>query len=134
MKKALTSLSLILGSIMIASAQVTQINVNTTGVAATSRINDSMIVGLIKSVSNIVSMLVPVSVGVATLAFFWFLIEFVWKGRESSEKQQESIKGMGYSILAIFVMVSIWGIIGLLGNVFGVGQGGNVPIPTVPVV
>lgn len=131
MKKALTSLSLILGVIMTASAQI---SINTTGVATTGRINDSMIVGLIKSASNIVGMLVPFAVSLAVLAFFWFLIRFIWKGKDDPKVHEEGIKGMGYSILAIFVMVSIWGIIGVLGNISGVGQGGSAPIPTVPVL
>jgi hypothetical protein len=41
---------------------------------------------------------------------------------------------MGYSILAIFVMVSIWGIIGFIGNTLGVGAGGGAPVPVVPVL
>jgi hypothetical protein len=40
---------------------------------------------------------------------------------------------MGFSILALFVMVSIWGIVGFLGSVFGINQGGNVPTPGIPV-
>lgn len=131
MKKALTSLSLILGGIMTASAQI---SINTTGVATTGRINDSMIVGLIKSASNIVGMLVPFAVSLAVLAFFWFLINFIWLAKDKPEEQQKNMKGMGFSILAIFVMVSIWGIIGVLGNISGVGQGGSAPIPTVPVL
>jgi hypothetical protein len=38
-----------------------------------------------------------------------------------------------FSILALFVMVSIWGLIGLLGSMLGVGQGGSSPIPVIPV-
>lgn len=131
MKKALTSLSIFAGSAMIAFAQI---NINTTGVATTGRVNDSAIVGLIKSASGIVGMLVPFAVSLAVLAFFWYLILFIWKGKEEGAKREEGIKGMGWSILAIFVMVSIWGIIGLLGNISGVGQGGSAPIPSVPVL
>ncbi len=131
MKKALTSLSIFAGSAMIAFAQI---NINTTGVATTGRVNDSAIVGLIKSASNIVGMLVPFAVSLAVLAFFWFLIHFIWLAKDKPEEQQKNMKGMGFSILAIFVMVSIWGIIGLLGNISGVGQGGSAPIPSVPVL
>jgi Na+/H+-translocating membrane pyrophosphatase len=131
MKKALTSLSFLVGSIMIASAQIT---VNTGGVSAAGRVNDSAITGLIKSVSGIVGMLVPLFVSLAVAAFFWFLIQFIWKGKDDPKVHEAGIKGMGYSILAIFVMVSIWGIIGLIGNMLGIGQGGGAPIPVVPVL
>jgi hypothetical protein len=33
---------------------------------------------------------------------------------------------MGWSIFAIFVMVSIWGIIGFIGGVTGIEQGGSI--------
>jgi hypothetical protein len=131
MKKALTSLSIFAGSVMTAFAQI---NINTTGVATTGRVNDSAIVGLIKSASNIVGMLVPLFVSLAVAAFFWFLVQFIWKGKDDPKVHESGIKGMGYSILAIFVMVSIWGLIGLLGNISGVGQGGSAPIPVVPVL
>ena len=42
------------------------------------------------------------------------------------------MKGMAYAILALFLMVAIWGIIGFLANLLGVGVGGSVPIPGVP--
>jgi hypothetical protein len=116
---------------MIASAQIT---VNTGGVSAAGRVNDSAITGLIKSVSGIVGMLVPLFVSLAVAAFFWFLIQFIWKGKDDPKVHEAGIKGMGYSILAIFVMVSIWGIIGLIGNMLGIGQGGGAPIPVVPVL
>jgi hypothetical protein len=31
-------------------------------------------------------------------------------------------------------MVSIWGIVGFLGNILGINQGGSIPVPVVPVV
>jgi hypothetical protein len=97
-------------------------------------VNGGPIVQLIALAQNIVSRLAILSIGLALLAFFWFLIVFIWKGTESAEKRQEGLKGMGYSILALFVMVSIWGIIGLLGNLFGTGVGGGIPSLEMPKV
>lgn len=82
---------------------------------------------LLALAQTIVSRLVPFLIGVAVLAFFWFLIIFIWKGQDSPEEQKKSLAGMGYSILAIFVMVSIWGIIGFFGSIFGISQGGSMP-------
>ncbi len=135
MKKLISTASLFLGTTMITFAQSNlNVNINTSNVATAGRVNDSMIVSLISSASKIISMLAFTANGLAVLAFFWFLINFIWIGKDDSKKQQESLKGMGYSILAIFVMVSLWGIVGLAGNIFGVGQGGSVPYTQVPAI
>ena len=71
-------------------------------------------------------------IGLAVISFFWFLIQFIWKGSKDPAEQQKSLKGMGYSILALFVMVSIWGIIALAASILGVNVGGNISIPGIP--
>lgn len=128
MKKALSFLSLVAGSIMVASAQIAVPVVSTTG-----QVNGSALFGLLATAQTLVGRLVPFAVGVAVLAFFWYLIQFVWHGQENAEAKKISLKGMGYSVLALFIMVSIWGIVGALGSMLGIGQGGSVPIPGVPV-
>jgi hypothetical protein len=104
------------------------------GVGGGGAVSGGPLIQLIALAQNIVSRLAILSIGVALLAFFWFLIVFITKGTESPEKRQEGLKGMGYSILALFVMVSIWGIIGLLGNIFGTGVGGGPPTLEMPKV
>ncbi len=150
MKKALISLSIVLGGIMLVSAQVIQVGGTVGGTpvlvgsqnggtlligqsAVQGQVNGGALIALIRLANDIVARLGIFAVGLAILSFFWFLIEFIWKGRADPEAKNTSLKGMGYAILAIFVMVSIWGIVGLLGSITGVGQGGSVPIPSIPV-
>lgn len=121
MKKALSFFSIAFGGILSASAQTT------------GQINGTTLLSLLALAQTIVTRLVPFAVGVAVIAFFWFLIKYIMQGGESAEAKSLSYKGMLYSILAIFVMVSIWGIIGVFGSMLGIGQGGSVPIPGVPV-
>ncbi len=128
MKKILTTISLTIATVFTASAQ------NNIQVAATGPINKGPITNILVFFSEILGMIGPILVALATLAFFWFLVMFIWKGGEDAAKKAESVKGMGYSILALFVMVSIWGIIGLVGNIFGIGQGGGALVPQVPVL
>lgn len=87
--------------------------------------NLSPIANLIDDAQGIVQQLIPLTVGMGLVAFFWFLIVFITKGGESGDAKNSSLKGMGYSILAMFVMVSIWGIIALIGGMLGIGQGGG---------
>lgn len=80
---------------------------------------------IIAMVQLLVTRAVPLLIGVALLAFFWFLIEFIWKGREDPAHYAKAKSGMIWSIVAIFVMVSIWGLVGFIGGVLGINQGGS---------
>lgn len=136
MKKALTTivttLALVGSSISYGLAQ-TNINIGNVGsTAQQGQINGGALLQLIALAQTIANRLVPFAIGVAVLGFFWFLIQLIVKGPESGEKKDSAMKGMGYSILALFLMVSIWGVIGFLGSVTGIGQGGAVPTPSIP--
>jgi len=132
MKKALISVSLAVGSVMSAVAQQVGGTITIGFGANQGQVNGGALISLLNLAQNIVSRLIPFTIGLAVLAFFWFLIEFIWKGRADPEAKNTSLKGMGYAILALFVMVSIWGLIGFMGSIVGIGQGGTVPVPSVP--
>ena len=128
--KALTALSLLTSSIGLAIAQAPIVIGQASQQGA---VNGGALLQLLALAQNLVTRLVPFAIGLAVLAFFWFLIKFIWKGSEDAKEKDAAMKGMGYSLLALFVMVSIWGLVGFLGSMFGINQGGNVPIPGVPV-
>jgi hypothetical protein len=128
MKKALLTMFTAGSGFALASAQTIIIGQG----AQQGQVNGSALISLLNLAQDIISRLVPFAVTLAVLAFFWFLIKFIWKGGQDPEAKTSSLKGMGFSVLALFVMVSIWGIIGLLGSIVGVNQGGNIPIPGVP--
>ena len=92
----------------------------------------SQLVDLVTLAQNIVSRLSPLLVGLALVAFFWFLVNFIWIAKDKPEDQQKNLKGIWMSILALFVMVSIWGIIKLIGGTIGVDQGGRMPVIELP--
>ena len=132
MKKALISAGMFGTTVALTLAQVSA--TITIGNGATQgQVNGGALISLLNLAQQIVSRLGIFAVGVALLCFFWFLINFIIKGSKDPAEQSKSLRGMAYSILALFVMVSIWGIIGLLGSIFGINQGGNIPIPGIPV-
>ena len=63
---------------------------------------------------NVIEKLIPLLVSLAVVVFFWFLVNFIWLAKDYLKKQQKSLKGIWMSILALFVMVSIWGIVELI--------------------
>ncbi len=138
MKKALFVLSTTLSSLALAAAQVTgSVSIgfgNGAGVgqvAQQGQVNGGALLSLLALAQEIVSRLVPFAIGLAVLAFFWFLIQFIFNPGDGEERTKK-LHGMGYSVLALFLMVSIWGIIGLFGSILGIGQGGSVPVPSIP--
>lgn len=92
----------------------------------------SNLLQLLGLAQTIVSRLVPFLIGLAVVSLFYGIVMFMWKGRDKAEDHDKWMKWMGYSILAIFVMVSVWGLIGFLGQMLGIGQGGQAPAPTIP--
>jgi ABC-type long-subunit fatty acid transport system fused permease/ATPase subunit len=116
MKKIFTASLLALFAPMFAFAQT----LNTTYFAS--------IMGFIQS---LVSWVFPLAITIGLLVFFWELIQYI---RASAEEKSKTRTGLLYSILALFIMISIVGILRLLQTVTGT-QGVNVidknSIPTV---
>lgn len=89
---------------------------------AQGQVDGSAPLGLLALAQTIVNRLSPFLVTVALLAFFWYLIKFIVQGGQSADAKAASIKGMGWAIFALFVMVSIWGIITLMASLLGIDQ------------
>ena len=92
----------------------------------------SNVAGLIRSVGTLVSLALPVVVGIALLAFFYGLVKFIFSGGDQA-KHSEAVKLMLYGIIALFVMVSVWGLVRFVGSTIGVSPDGGSAItpPTV---
>jgi hypothetical protein len=87
--------------------------------------------GTMSVVSRLVNGAVGLLITLAILVFFWGIIRYIFGGGGTAKS--EGLKYMLYGIITIFVMVSIWGIVALLQNTFGVG--GRQPVqfdPNVP--
>lgn len=69
-------------------------------------------------VSTFLNSLVYLFITLAIVVFFWGLIKYVLFA--GPEGKQEALQLMLYGVAAIFVMVSIWGIIRLLQSTFRV--------------
>ena len=70
---------------------------------------------LIEKIGDLVRTLIIVVAGIAVLVFFWGLTKFILAA--GSEVDKEKGKNlMIWGTIALFVMVSIWGIIYFIGN------------------
>ncbi len=73
------------------------------------------------TISGIINAIIPIILALAVLAFFWGLMTYLFSG-DSTENKGKGINIMIMGIIAIFVMVSIWGIIRVLQSTFKVDK------------
>lgn len=83
----------------------------------------------IDSIAALLASIPAVLVAAAVVYFLWGLIKFVASGDEE-EARKAGRDRMIHGIIAVAVMVSIWGLIALLQELFGVDVGTVLDIPT----
>jgi hypothetical protein len=74
-------------------------------------------------------LLIPIVIGIGLLYFLWGIAMFIANSGDEKGRQEGKSK-MIWGVLAMFVMVSIWGLVGLLSSSLDVSQGGTFTPPT----
>jgi hypothetical protein len=87
--------------------------------------------GYITDIGRIVEALTVVAAGAALLVFFWGLVKFITKAGDEGAVE-EGRRLMLWGIVALFVMVSVWGLVQFLNTELGIGTGNAPAIPTFP--
>jgi ribose/xylose/arabinose/galactoside ABC-type transport system permease subunit len=77
---------------------------------------------------DLIGVITPIVVSLALLYFFWGLAEYIRKS-DSEEVKSEGKTRMLWGVIAIAVMVSIFGIITLMSSTLGFTPGGAVEPP-----
>jgi len=85
---------------------------------------------LLAVIGNLISTATPIVVGLAVLGFFWGLAIYIFSAG-SDKKKKEGRNIMIYGILALFIMLSVFGIISMLQNTLQLGGGTSIPLPQV---
>ncbi|MCF7831852.1 MAG: pilin [Candidatus Pacebacteria bacterium] len=75
---------------------------------------------LLQTIQGIFNVLVPVLVALATIIVIVQAIRFAMSEGEDKVHNKES---MIKAIIALFILVSIWGLVAVLNNTFGIQQG-----------
>ncbi len=74
-------------------------------------------------VSGILAVVIPILV---TLAVIWVIVGVIkYITADDDETQAKARKTILHGIIAVFVIVSIWGLVAILNQTFDVGQGGG---------
>jgi len=116
----LGSLGGILTPVFFAFAQQTQTN---------------YITNFIQQIKTILTTVIPLLITIAIVMFFIQLIMFIWaKNKGEAEKTTDAKKGIMWSLVALFIMLSFLGIIRILQGVTGANNQGNIDANDIPIV
>jgi len=79
-------------------------------------------------ISGLINQLVPVLVAIALVFFLWGVVTFILSAGDEEARSIGKHK-MVWGIIALFVIVSVWGLVSLLNEITGVEQGGGFSMP-----
>jgi hypothetical protein len=87
--------------------------------------------GILQQIKNILNFIIPILVILGVIYFIWGVISYVMG--KSEEAKSEGRNRMIYGIIGLFVIVSIWGLVGVLGSTFNINnQGGTLNTNQLP--
>ena len=99
--------------------------------AGTTSPNFSYVTAFLQGITNVLGFLTPIIFAIAILYFFWGLAKFIMAaGDEEARAAGKSI--MLWGIVALFVMVSVYGLIQILANIVGANNAATVNLPKIP--
>ena len=72
---------------------------------------------LAQGIGNILNYATGILVGAIIVFYFWGIVRRSWEGQEGSAKVYDDMhKQLLWGLIALFVVLSIWGLLSLLGN------------------
>lgn len=100
------------------------------GMRQTQTADLSFITNLLAQFGGIISLLPKLLLGVAVVLFFFYLIKYFIT--EVPDEKNLAVKRMGFALAAIFIMVTLWGIIAFFGDAIGLNPNVQVSAPQLP--
>lgn len=85
---------------------------------------------ILSTIRGILNVVIPILITLGIIYFIWGVIEYVISKTEEAKK--EGRDKMIYGIIGLFVIISIWGLVGILSNTFGIQAGGSLTPSQIP--
>lgn len=83
---------------------------------------------LLDIVARAINTIIPILIAIILLVFIWNAVKYVLKPDDKEAAKNSMIGG----IIALFVVLSVWGIIGVIQKTLGIGAGGTVDNTLIP--
>jgi len=84
---------------------------------------------VISLIDKLISFAFPALTAIAVIVFIFTLIKYIWADPAEKEKDR---KGLIYSLVALFIIVSLFGILKVVQNVTGTGGNNTIDATQVP--
>ncbi len=81
---------------------------------------------VLEKVKSLISIAVPLVIALAVLFFLFALVQYMTK---VGEERDTARNHMIWGIIILFVMVSLWGLVNLVQDTFGINQGSQITNP-----
>ena len=82
--------------------------------------------GLITTFKGILGAIIPFFMILATVIFLWGVIQYITAGGEE-EKIKSGRTYMLWGIIALFVMIAVWGLVNIVASTTGIGTNNTIP-------
>lgn len=96
-----------------------------------SMVNGTYAVDLVQKAGVIASMLIPPCIAVGVIVFLIGAIRLIARGADAHERIRGR-KNMLWGVIGLCLAVSVWGVVALLTNTFGLDTAARPPLPTTP--
>ena len=73
------------------------------------------VLGVISTIKSIFSAVIPLIISLAIIYFIWSTAQYILK---EGEAKNEAKMHMIWGIIILFVMISVWGLVGILTSTF----------------
>lgn len=80
--------------------------------------------GILAIIFQILNFLIPILIALGMVFFVYSVINYITAKDE--EKKGAAKNMMIYSIIGLFVIASVWGLVSVLNTTFGISQGGGI--------
>jgi hypothetical protein len=134
MKKIISSF-LALATVAVAGAQSGSLNLPQVPPSANPSSGSSIgqsLINIVLQFKQISTLIYSSLFVVALILFFVGIFQYLAPGGDA-EKRKQGFQYMGFGVLALFVMVAIWGLVAFISQTLGIGIGGDIMVPGVPV-
>lgn len=81
-------------------------------------------------ISNIMRIAIPLLITAALLFFIYGVVKYVIAKNSDDKGEARSVIVRG--LIGLFVILSIWGLVGVIQSTFGIGSGGDIDSSNIP--
>ena len=89
------------------------------------------VLSILGTILAILGRIVPILFGLALIYFLWGLAKFILNAGDASA-QKEGRDIMVWGIIALFVMVAVWGLVRVLQTTFSLSSTATPTLPKIP--